>query len=66
MTVHEKAFQLTTIAQFILARVPMIAGYVETTTVTDSIIELSRKIGGDTEKILNSEEWSSIQKILGV
>lgn len=60
-----RAFQLMTICQFILARVPMVLGYAVQSDITNRLLNCTRQLDGKTEDIINSPEWQSIMKTLG-
>lgn len=65
---REKAFELLTICQFIMARTPMILGYAVHNNLMDRTIQLASQFGttADTIKIVESEQWVEIKKILGI
>lgn len=66
---RDRAFQLLTISRFILARTPMILGYAKHNELITKLSEMTGQISfgtADVNKIVESQEWKKIQKILGI
>lgn len=65
----QKAFQLLTIARFILARTPMVLGYAEHNQLIAELSMMTKQISNefsDIDGIVESQEWAEIQKVLHI